>query len=268
MNKTSMVRRTDDARQARVPLTQSGQAAASNIKHAPLLLPVDSQRAPLGRGACGPGLARSGPSGAPCPSTRCRTRTRGRLGPPQAGPAFAPRPPGWRQSSALAGLAGRSPTPRPRPMALPGAGGPTRRAPGGGDSLLCHGPPDTPNNSRTPHCHMWWGISPAHHADLVAPMEEGVALSQRPEDPRHPLVHRDAKPVPLLKETRAPWPAKPGTPPRDEDADERGGTATVLVLTEPRTGWRTIDISGQRPAVDGAPQSTQRLDDGSPEPPW
>lgn len=115
---------------------------------------------------------------------------------------------------------------------------------------------------------MWWGISPAHHADLVAPMEEGVALSQRPEDPRHPLVHRDAKPVPLLKETRAPWPAKPGTPPRDEDADERGGTATVLVLTEPRTGWRTIDISGQRPAVDGAPQSTQRLDDGSPEPPW
>lgn len=107
MNKTSMVRRTDDARQARVPLTQSGQAAASNIKHAPLLLPVDSQRAPLGRGACGPGLARSGPSGAPCPSTRCRTRTRGRLGPPQAGPAFAPRPPGWRQSSALAGLAGR-----------------------------------------------------------------------------------------------------------------------------------------------------------------
>ena len=66
-----------------------------------------------------------------------------------------------------------------------------------------------------------------------------MALSQRPEDPRHPLVHRDAKPVPLLKETRAPWPAKPGPPPRDEDADERGGTATVLVLTEPRTGWRT-----------------------------
>jgi len=59
--------------------------------------------------------------------------------------------------------------------------------------------------------------------------------------------------------------ARPGPPPRDEDADERGGTATVLVLTEPRTGWRTIDISGQRPAVDGAPQSTQRLDDGSPE---
>jgi len=47
MNKTSMVRRTDDARQARVPLTQSGQAAASNIKHAPLLLPVDAN-GPIG----------------------------------------------------------------------------------------------------------------------------------------------------------------------------------------------------------------------------
>ena len=96
-----------------------------------------------------------------------------------------------------------------------------------------------------------------------------MALSQRPEDPRHPLVHRDAKPVPLLKETRAPWPAKPGPPPRDEDADKRGGTATVLVLTEPRTGWRTRSTS-----PDNGRQWTGRLRARSglmtvlPRPPW
>ena|SRR6187397_2066577 len=42
VNKTSIVRLTDDARQELVPLTKSGKAAASQIKHAHLLLPVDA----------------------------------------------------------------------------------------------------------------------------------------------------------------------------------------------------------------------------------
>jgi hypothetical protein len=96
-------------------------------------------------------------------------------------------------------------------------------------------------------------------------MEEVLALSQCPDDPRHPLVNMEEKPGQLLKETRAPLPAKPGKPSRDDDADERVGTANGLLFTEPLTGWRTIAISAPRPAVDWAHQSKHLLDDGSPD---
>jgi len=75
----------------------------------------------------------------------------------------------------------------------------------------------------------------------------------------------DEKPVQLIKETRAPLPAKPGTPQRYDDEYERVGTANVFLLTEPLTGWRTIDISVQRTAVDWAHQIKHLLDDGYPD---
>jgi DDE superfamily endonuclease len=115
-----------------------------------------------------------------------------------------------------------------------------------------------------PHFHQCWVIPPEHHADFVANREEVLALSQRPYAPRHPLVQRDAKPGPRITETRAPLPAQPGQPPRYDDASERVGTANVVVCTEPRTGWRTIDISVQRPAVAWAPQLQHLLDDCDP----
>jgi hypothetical protein len=54
----------------------------------------------------------------------------------------------------------------------------------------------------------------------------------------------------MIQETRTPLPAKPGKPQRYDYAYERVGTANVLLCTEPLTGWRTIDISAQRTAVD------------------
>jgi hypothetical protein len=99
----------------------------------------------------------------------------------------------------------------------------------------------------------------------VANMEDVLALYQGPYDPRPPLVHMAAKPVQLIKETRAPWPAPPGQPSRDDDEYARVGTANVLLLTEPLPGWRTSEIAAQRTAVDGAHQITPLLDDGSPD---
>ena len=108
-------------------------------------------------------------------------------------------------------------------------------------------------------------IPPEHHADVVAPMEEVLALSPRPYAPRPPLVNRDAKPVQLMQETRTPLPAPPGTPLRDDDAYERVGTANVLLCTEPLTGGRTIDSSAHRIAGDGAHQIKPLLDACSPD---
>ena len=110
-----------------------------------------------------------------------------------------------------------------------------------------------------------WVIPPEHHADCVAPMEAVLALSQRPYDPRHPLVNREDKPVQLMQETRPPWPATPGQPVRYAYEDERLGTATVFLCTAPLTGWRTIDIAAHRPAVAWASQIQPLLDAGYPE---
>jgi hypothetical protein len=75
----------------------------------------------------------------------------------------------------------------------------------------------------------------------------------------------DAKPVQLIQETRTPLPAKPGKPQRYDYEYERVGTANVFLFTEPLTGWRTLDISEHRTAVDGAHQITHLLDDCYPE---
>jgi len=57
-------------------------------------------------------------------------------------------------------------------------------------------------------------IPPEPTAAFVAPMEDVLALSQRPSDPRPPLVTMEEKPGQLMQETRRPWPAKPGQPRR------------------------------------------------------
>jgi hypothetical protein len=96
-------------------------------------------------------------------------------------------------------------------------------------------------------------------------MEDVLALYPRPYDPRHPLGNMDEKPVPLIQETRPPWPAKPGQPLRYDYAYERVGTANVFLCTEPLTGWRTITISEHRTAVDWAYQVKHLLDDCYPD---
>src|SRR5215475_3837954 len=108
-------------------------------------------------------------------------------------------------------------------------------------------------------------MPPEHNADLVANREEVLDLDQRPYDPRHPLGNMDEKPVQLMQETRMPLPAQSGKPQRYDDEYERVGPATVFLCTEPLTGWRTIDLSAHRTAVDWAHQIQHLLDDYYPE---
>ena len=93
MNKTYIVRLTDDERQELVQLTRSGKAAAYKIKHAHILLHVDANGPNWSDDACGHRLALSWQYGSQCPSTLCRTRARGRFGPQKAGHTLASAPP-------------------------------------------------------------------------------------------------------------------------------------------------------------------------------
>jgi DDE superfamily endonuclease len=107
-------------------------------------------------------------------------------------------------------------------------------------------------------------IPPEKSADFVAHMEEVLDLYQQPYNPNSPVVNMDEKPLQLIKETRQPLLAKPGTPLRYDYEYERVGTANVFLCTEPLTGWRTVDVREQRTRVDWAHQIKYLLDDRYP----
>ena len=80
-------------------------------------------------------------------------------------------------------------------------------------------------------------MPPASNADLVATMEDGLALSQCPYAPKYPVANMDEKPSQWSQAPRTPRPVKPGNPQRYDYAYERGGTAHVWLFTEPLRGW-------------------------------
>jgi len=56
----------------------------------------------------------------------------------------------------------------------------------------------------------------------------------------------------LVQETGAPMPAQPGQPQRQDFPYARNGTANLFMLCEPIAGWRHVEVTRQRTAVDYA----------------
>ena len=83
-------------------------------------------------------------------------------------------------------------------------------------------------------------------------MEEVLDIYHRPRDPACPLVCLDETSKQLIKETRAPMPARPGRPARTDYEYERNGTANIFMLFAPLEGWRHVDVTDRHAAVDYA----------------
>jgi hypothetical protein len=75
----------------------------------------------------------------------------------------------------------------------------------------------------------------------------------------------DEQPVQLVKETRPPQPAIPGSPPRVDYEYERSGTASLFLFTEPLQGRRTVQVRERRTAVDWATDIQHLLEVQYPE---
>ncbi len=56
----------------------------------------------------------------------------------------------------------------------------------------------------------------------------------------------------LVSETVTPIRGEPGQPERFDDQDEGNGTANLFMLCEPIEGWRTVEVTKQRTAIDYA----------------
>ena len=91
-------------------------------------------------------------------------------------------------------------------------------------------------------------------------MEDILDVYHRPYDPHRPLVCMDEQPVQLTKETRVPRPTQPGVPARYDFEYERNGTAAIFLFTEPLKGWREVNVTERRTAVDWAQQVRHLLD--------
>lgn len=108
-------------------------------------------------------------------------------------------------------------------------------------------------------------MPPEHSGAFVAHREDVLEVYHRPYDPQIPMVCMDAPPVQLIQEVKPPLPAAEGTPARDDDEDERHGTANSCMCTEPLTGWRTVKVREHKTAIDGATEVPQLLDTCDPE---
>ena len=102
-------------------------------------------------------------------------------------------------------------------------------------------------------------IPPRQNAEFVACMEDVLELYQRPYNPQIPVVCMDEKPVQLVRETRQPWPARPGRRRRYEYEYERAGTACLFMFTEALGGWRQVSVRERRTAIDWAEELREIL---------
>jgi DDE superfamily endonuclease len=83
-------------------------------------------------------------------------------------------------------------------------------------------------------------------------MEDVLAVYKRPRDGDCPLVCLDEASKQLLADTRVPIPMKPGQPERRDYEYERNGTANLFMMFAPLEGWRHIEITDRRTAIDYA----------------
>ena len=95
-------------------------------------------------------------------------------------------------------------------------------------------------------------IPPKASAAFVAAMEDVLEVYHRPHDPTRPLVCLDETSKQLVAETRTPLPMRPGRPAAHDYEYRRNGVANLFMLFAPLEGWRHVEVTERRTAVDYA----------------
>ena len=97
-----------------------------------------------------------------------------------------------------------------------------------------------------------WCIPPEKDAEFVAQMEDVLDVYERPYDPDRPVVCLDESNKQLIGEVIEPIPMAPGQPERFDHEYTRNGTANLFMIAEPLAGWRHVEVTDRRTAVDFA----------------
>lgn len=92
-------------------------------------------------------------------------------------------------------------------------------------------------------------------------MENVLDVYQRPYDEKRPWVCFDESCKQLVKEIQLPLPPAPGQLERYNYQYERNGVANLFMFFEPLTGWRHIEVTERRTAIDYAHQMKYLVDE-------
>ncbi len=110
-----------------------------------------------------------------------------------------------------------------------------------------------------------WCIPEPLSAEFVWRMEDVLDLYEEPYDPKRPVVCFDEMPYQMVAEKRTPVPAKPGRVARHDYEYERRGMVNVFAFFEPKAGWRHVDVTERRTAVDFAHAMRRLAEEHYPE---
>jgi hypothetical protein len=91
-------------------------------------------------------------------------------------------------------------------------------------------------------------------------MEDLLDRYAEASDPLRPLVCFDEMPDQLIAETRTPQPTMPGRAARYDYEYRRMGTGNLFIFFAPLAGYRHVDVTARRTAVDFA-EAMRRLVD-------
>lgn len=83
-------------------------------------------------------------------------------------------------------------------------------------------------------------------------MEDVLDLYEAPYDPARPVVCFDESPKQLIGEVREPVPPQPGTPARQDTEYQRNGVRDLMMICEPKRGWRDVLVMERRTKVEFA----------------
>ena len=83
-------------------------------------------------------------------------------------------------------------------------------------------------------------------------MEDVLDRYESPYDPAYPVVCFDESPKPLISEVRVPIPPQLGTPARQDTEYRRQGVRDLMMIGEPKRGWREGLMTERRTKIDFA----------------
>ena len=96
-------------------------------------------------------------------------------------------------------------------------------------------------------------------------MEDVLEVYKRPYDPNNPQVCMDESSKQQIEEVRSPIPAQAGQVERYDTEYERNGVSNLFMFFEPLRGWRHVEVTDRRTALDWAEQIRDLVDVHFPE---
>ena len=96
-------------------------------------------------------------------------------------------------------------------------------------------------------------------------MEDVLDLYHQEYNPERPVVCFDETSRQLTGEVRPPIEAAPGRVARYDTEYQRNGTRNLFMICEPKGGWRHVEVTERRTAVDFAHQMRWLVDEAYPD---